>query len=242
MAGTFTAINDHEFSVVWRGYDREQVRALLDQIEASFREVEQWATEATARLENAEANCRRHYDVDEAMHAVFAAKDRLLERARRRADRIESEAEQRARVDYEEAAAAIISDAEKEARRIIEGALVTSERVQYESILTDAHTEATRIVEEARMRAERLDAEAPMGEVVVVDLTDNGEATETENDDRLTRYERQTAALPSMGEDASELLKSLRSLREEPSGRTLRDETTRAPGYVGHAPQCARDD
>ncbi len=137
MAGSSAAVDDREFLVVRKGYDRDQVKAYLGQVEVSFRQLERWAEDAKARLRLAEEKGRRLYDVDEAMVAVFAAKDRVLARGRLQAERIEAEAREQARVDYEDAAAEIIREAEEEARRIIQGAL-TSVRVQYESILEEA--------------------------------------------------------------------------------------------------------
>jgi hypothetical protein len=43
-------VDDREFAVVPMGYDREQVKAHLGEVEASFRELERWAEEAKARL------------------------------------------------------------------------------------------------------------------------------------------------------------------------------------------------
>jgi cell division septum initiation protein DivIVA len=231
--------------VVRKGYDRDQVKAYLGEVEASFRQLERWAEDAKARLRIAEEKGRRHYDVDEAMIAVFAAKDRVLERSRLRAERIEAEAREQAGADYEDAAAEIIEEAKEEARHIIAGAL-TSVRVQCESILREAQAEADRMIEEGRAEADRMIEEArveadrmieegraeadrlvsrsqaivtgskdTVGDSLVVDLTHDGGADQAEDDDapRRTRYERRSAKLPSIGEEASEILRSLKSLR-----------------------------
>jgi cell division septum initiation protein DivIVA len=231
-------VDDREFLVVRKGYDKDQVKAYLGEVEASFRQLERWAEEAKARLRLAEEKGRRHYDVDEAMIAVFAAKDRVLERSRLRAERIEAEAREQAGADYEDAAAEIIEGAKEEARHIIAGAL-TSVRVQYESTLEEARAEADRMIQEARAEADRMIQEAraeadrlvarsqaivagsedAVGDSLVVDLTHDGGADEAEDDDapRRTRYERRSAKLPSIGEDASDILRSLKSLREDSS-------------------------
>lgn len=224
MVGSSAVVDDREFLVVRRGYDRDQVKAYLGQVEVSFRQLERWAEDAKARLRLAEEKGRRLYDVDEAMIAVFAAKDRVLERSRLQAERIEAEAREQARVDYEDAAAEIIREAEEEARRIIEGAL-TSVRVQYESILEEARAEADRTVVDARAEADRIVSQAHAGvtssedapgDSLVVDLTYDEGADQADDDDspRRTRYERNSAKLPSIGEDASDILRSLERLRD----------------------------
>ena len=228
MVGGSAGVDDRVFPVVRKGYDQEHVRAYLSEIEASFQDWERWAQGAKARLKIAEEKARSPDEVDEAMIAVFAAKDRIVEQGRLRAEQIEAEARERARVDYEDAAGAIIREAEEQARRIIEGGVVTSERVQYESILEEAQAEADRIVGAARDEAERLIAQAqanatmseePAGDALVVDLTHSGGLDEADDDVslRLTRYQRRSAALPSIGEDASDVLRSLERLRKDPS-------------------------
>jgi DivIVA domain-containing protein len=222
MFGRSAAVDDREFHVVRKGYDKDQVKAYLGDVEVSFRQLERWAEDAKARLRLAEEKGRRLYDVDEAMIAVFAAKDRVLERSRLRVERIEAEAREQAGADYEDAAAAVIEEAKEEARRLIEGAL-TSVRVQYESILSEARAEADRMIEEARAEAERLRSQAivtgsedAVGDSLIVDLTHDGAQTKPKGDGALrrSRYERNSAMLPSMGEDASDVLGSLKSLRE----------------------------
>ena len=238
MVGSST-VDDREFQVVRKGYDRDEVRAYLGEVEVSFHQLERWAEDAKARLRVAEEKGRRHYDVDEAMVAVFAAKERVLERSRLQAERIEAEAREQAGADYEAAAAAIIGEAEEEARRISEAGLATSERVQYES-LGEARAEAERIVEEARAETDRMIEEAraeadrmikqanatvtssedAAADILVVDLTSDGGTDDDADDEgtqRRTLYERRSAGLPSIGEGASEILRSLEILREDSS-------------------------
>ncbi len=213
IVGSSVVVDDREFLVVRKGYDRDQVKAYLGEVEVRFRQLARGAEDAKARLRLAEEKGRRLYDVDEAMAAVFAAKDRVLARGRLQAERIEAEAREQARVDYEAAAAEIISEAEEEARRIIEGAL-TSARVEYESILEEARAEADRIVSQAH--AGVTSSEDAPADSLVVDLTHDDGADEAEDDDapRRTRYERRSAKLPSIGEDASDILRSLKSFRD----------------------------
>jgi DivIVA domain-containing protein len=199
MVGSFIAVADREFSVVWGGYNREEVKAYLGEIETSLRELRRWVEEAKARLKIAEEKRRGPYDVVEPMLAVFAAKDRVLDRGRHQAERIKAEAREQARVDYEDAAAAIITEATQEARGIIE----------------DARAEAVGLM--AQSQAIVTSSEDVAADSLVVDLTHNGGADEAEDDgaQRRTRYERNSARLPSIGEDASDVLRSLESLRED---------------------------
>ena len=199
MVGSFIAVADREFSVVWGGYNREEVKAYLGEVETSLRELRRWVEEAKARLRIAEEKRRRPYDVVEPMLAVFAAKDRVLDRGRHQAERTKAEAREQARVDYEDAAAAIIAEATQEARGIIE----------------DARAEAVRLM--AQSQAIVTSSEDVAADSLVVDLTHNGGADEAEDDgaQRRTRYERNSARLPSIGEDASDVFRSLERLRED---------------------------
>jgi len=213
------------FPVVRKGYDIEQVRAYLSEVEASFREWERWAVEARARFEIAEDKARSPDDVDEAMIAVFAAKVRIVEQGFLRAERIEAEARERARVDYEDAAGAIIREAEDEARRVIEGGLAGG-RVEYDSLLQEARVEAARIIEEARLEARRLvepsqadvtGQDAPSDSLVIDLRNDDGQEEAGDRSQRPTLYERRSAKLPNLGEGASDVLKSMENIREDPN-------------------------
>ena len=199
MVGSFIAVADREFSVVWGGYNREEVKAYLGEVETSLRELRRWVEEAKARLKIAEEKRRHPYDVVEPMLAVFAAKDRVLNRGRHQAERIKAEAREQARVDYEDAAAAIIAEATQEARGIIK----------------DARAEAVRLM--AQSQAIVTSSQDVAADSLVVDLTHDGGADEAKDDgaQRRTRYERNSARLPSIGKDASDVLRSLDSLRED---------------------------
>jgi len=222
-------VNDREFSVVRKGYDTVEVKAYLEELESNFRELERWAEEIRARLAIAEKRSSdAAAEVDEAMIAIFAAKGRVLDRTRLIAGRIKDDAKAQARIDYEAKSAAIIAEAEEEARHIVEGAAVTSARVQYESILGEARAEADRVLVEARAEADRVitgaranvtGVEDAPGNRQVVDLTsdigvDQAEDADDDGASRLTRYERHSAGLPSLGDDASAVLGSLGRLRE----------------------------
>jgi DivIVA domain-containing protein len=213
MVDGSAGVDDHEFPVVRKGYDIGQVRAYLSEVEASFREWERWAGEAKARFEIAEDKARDTADeVDEAMIAVFAAKDRIVEQGRLRAEQIEAEARERARVDYEDAAGSIIREAEEQARRIVQEAREDADRV-----VGAARDEAEGLIAQAQANAAM--SEDRSGDALVVDLTDRDGVDEADDDSSLrrTRYERRSAALPSLGEDASKVLRSLEGLREDTS-------------------------
>ena len=89
------ALDKREFSVVRKGYDQKEVKAFLAEIEANFRELEKWAEQTNARLAIAKENDSND-EVDEAMIAVFDAKERMFERARLQAEKIEADARERA--------------------------------------------------------------------------------------------------------------------------------------------------
>jgi DivIVA domain-containing protein len=179
------ALDDREFSIVRRGYDPDEVKAFLAEVEANLSQLEAWAESANARLEIAEEKSPAIADIDEAMVAIFKAKERVLNRAQLKAERIEAEATVRARADAElvgaaiiadardeaqriaEAtkqaradgelvAAGIIADARDEARRIAEVTLAALAPVTEESILEAARTEADRLIQNARAEADRL--------------------------------------------------------------------------------------
>lgn len=223
------AVDNREFSVVRKGYDTEEVKAYLEEVESNFRELERWAEKIRARVATAEERSRdAAAEVDEAMIAIFAAKGRVLDRTRLIAGRIKDDARAQARIDYEVETAAIIAEAREEARHIVEGAAVTSVRVQYESILGEARAEADRMIEEARAEADRVITEARAnvtgledapGNHQVVDRTSDVGVNQPEDADddgvvRRTRYERHSAGLPSLGDDASAVLRSLGRFRE----------------------------
>ncbi len=121
------ALDKREFSVSRKGYDKKEVRAFLAEIEVNFRELEKWAEQTKTRLAIAEQTDSKD-EVDEAMIAVFDAKDRVLERARLQAEKIEADARERAAAiesgarvpaDVDEAATALLADAERRAAEIV---------------------------------------------------------------------------------------------------------------------------
>ena len=91
------SIDTREFSTTRKGYDKREVRDYLEDLEQAFRELEGHARRTSQRVGDLErdlskARATERVSVDNAMMAVFDAKDRILDRARRRADEIEEEA------------------------------------------------------------------------------------------------------------------------------------------------------
>ncbi len=90
-------IDEKKFSLNRKGYDKREVRDYLEDLEQAFRELEGHAKRTSQRVGELErdlskARATERVSVDNAMMAVFDAKDRILERARRKADEIEEEA------------------------------------------------------------------------------------------------------------------------------------------------------
>jgi DivIVA domain-containing protein len=194
------ALDDREFSIVRQGYDPDEVRAFLADIEVSLSQLEAWAESANARLEITEEKSPVTADIDEAMVAIFEAKERVLKRAQLEADRIEAEATERARVDAEVVAAGIVAEARDEAQRMAEA----TERAR-----VDAEVVATGIVAEARDEAQRI-AEATLATLAPITEESILEATRTEADrliqnaraeaDRLVEDARAEAGAPLTSE------------------------------------------
>jgi len=149
-------VDEREFTIVRKGYDRGEVKDYLVEIEANLRRFEEWALRTNAKLANAEEKNQAIDDVDRAMLAVFEARDRVLEQARLDAQEIETETAERARAEAEVTAAEIVADAREDARRISETALAATTPPTAESVLVAARTEADRMLHDARAEADRL--------------------------------------------------------------------------------------
>ena len=91
-------IDRRTFTVVKRGgFDQREVQVYLEDLEQAFRDLELWAQRTRDRLTLAELEVERarHAEnaaVENAMSAVFDAKDRILQRAHEEAGRIEARA------------------------------------------------------------------------------------------------------------------------------------------------------
>jgi cell division septum initiation protein DivIVA len=227
------ALHKREFLITRKGYDREEVKAYLAEIEASLCELETWARHAQARLAIAEEKSDSIDEVDKAMMAVFEAKERVLAKARLQAERIEALAMKKARTDAGIAGDGIIAEAQEEARRIVEAALATTTPVSQHELLESGRAQADRLVEEAHDEADRLIREARAEAGKEPDqLGSELESTPQADDDnggelvvliddrdleqRRSRYERTSAGLPSIGEDAGNVVRIVERLREKP--------------------------
>jgi vacuolar-type H+-ATPase subunit H len=165
------------------------------------------------------------------MMAVFEAKERVLARARLQAERIEAVAMKKARTDAGIAGDGFITEAQEEARRILEAALATTTPIAQDELLESARVHADRLVEEAHEEASRLirkaRAEASkesdrQGELESTpQADDNGGELVVLIDDRnleqrRSRYERTSAGLPSIGEDVNNVVRIVERLRRKP--------------------------
>ena len=90
-----------EFSISRKGYTPDEVDTYLTECDVAFRELEEYAARlkhelAEARAEIARLGTLEQDAIDRAMLVVFDAKERILERAREKAQEIEDEARVRA--------------------------------------------------------------------------------------------------------------------------------------------------
>ncbi len=228
------AVDAQEFTVTWKGYDREEVRSYLAEIESELRSFEAWASHMRARLSIAEEKSAAIDDVDRAMVAVFEAKERVLQKARLRAERIEAEARQRARTQAEEEAATVVAEAREEVRRIAARTLaevrpmrdeperntITSTTTSwpekpggllpepsYESVGSESVHQL--LVE---MEGVRLELENP--EEASIGLDEDDGPILHDDGEKQSLYERTSADLPSMGDDPSVSLRLVQRLRD----------------------------
>ncbi len=106
-ADTLSVTEDHrapeesgaqrEFSTVRKGYDPAEVEKCLAEYDDAFRDLEEYATRLKRELEEARLEIGRlraaeQESVDNAMLAVFDAKDRIIQAAMERAQQIEDQA------------------------------------------------------------------------------------------------------------------------------------------------------
>ena len=134
-------IDERKFSLSRRGYDKREVRDYLEDLEQAFRELEGHARRTSQRVADlerdlAKARATEKVSVDNAMMAVFDAKDRILERARRKADEI-------------------VEGANAEAARI-KGAAISGTGGAEAGEIEAARAQADEIVAAARREADRL--------------------------------------------------------------------------------------
>ena len=90
-------IEETTFSVVRTGFDRREVTDFLEDLEHAFQDIEGHARRTSQRVVELErdlsaARATEKASLDNAMMAVFDVKDRMLDRAERRAREIQDEA------------------------------------------------------------------------------------------------------------------------------------------------------
>jgi len=233
------ALDDREFSIIKKGYDPLEVKAFLSEVESSWQDLEEWAHDAKARLSIAESRGIAENEVNEAMAAIFDSKERVLESARHQADRIQADAIARVRADQAEVVAKIISQAEEEARRIIQAASNSTESVTEEPVAASKPAEGDQRVDEAQTHSDPVLAGAQRepdrpidaaysiappqtnepDEVAPPADSDGASPTvvihDVDREERPSRYERTSARLPSIGDDAARVAGSLENMKLE---------------------------
>jgi DivIVA domain-containing protein len=90
-------IDEKSFSMVRKGYDPREVSDYLEELEHGFQDIEGHARRTSQRVVELErdlaaARATEKASLDNAMLAVFDVKDRMLDRAERRAREIEDQA------------------------------------------------------------------------------------------------------------------------------------------------------
>jgi DivIVA protein len=211
--GPSKAVDDHEFAVVRDGYDPEAVRRYLAQVDAYVSELEEWTQRLSTRLAVAEERMSEQAELDAATVAIFEARERVLEEARARAERIEAEAAVRARQSQEEAVVRILDEARAQAQRIIATAL-------------DGVEHARRRVAGPPPGDQPTDGGPALSDPTLADVfrlsgetdVDRYQPLQPERGDvaaavKPSRYERTSAKLPSIGEDATKVYGTLHRLR-----------------------------
>jgi cell division septum initiation protein DivIVA len=140
-------IDERKFNVVRKGYDKREVKTYLEDLEHAFQDIEGHSHRTSQKVVELErdlaaARATEKASLDNAMIAVFDVKDRLLDRAERRANEIKEDAGKQATSLIAEAAANRGREPELEQRAsVLEHDLAQSradgERLRMQ--LNDAH-------------------------------------------------------------------------------------------------------
>lgn len=208
--GPRSTAEEREFPVVRDGYDRDAVKRYLADIDAYVGELEAWVSRLNIQLAAAEERAGERTELEAAALAIFETRERMLDEARIRAERIEAEATVRARQSQDEAVTRILDDARAQARRIIQTAMDGASRAR----------------ERVREPSEPVWPEEPVAEDPtlpdVFRLSGDPDADWHEplqgaggGESKPSRYERTSAKLPSIGEDATKVYGTLHRLRGE---------------------------
>ena len=205
-------IDEHKFTLSRRGYDKREVRTYLEDLEQAFRELEGHARRNAQRVgelerDLAKARATEKVSVDNAMMAVFDAKDRILERARRKADEIEEQAH-------------------AEANRI-KAAAIAGEGGAPAGELEAARAQADEIIAAARREADRLMQDA--GSQNIEDLEAELAATAAQ----LRRAHADTSAAQEQLDTARKRIVELENSEREPSD--LEEKFAELENHLGAA-------
>lgn len=212
--GQRMALDARDFPVAKHGYDQGEVKAYLAGVETYLGELEDWIKRLTARLAEAEEQASAARELDTAAVAIFETRERVLEEAHARAKQIEAEAAVRARDSQQEIVSQIIADARAQANRIIQTALdgVAHAKSREPGPAPVAPMPPPEPVPPSSGGA-LADVFSLTGEPDV-DWHEPLQAEEGEQAiDKKSRYERTSAKLPEIGEDASKVYGSLHRLR-----------------------------
>ena len=141
-------IDERSFRVVRKGFDPREVKTYLEDLEHAFQDIEGHARRTSQKVVELErdlktARATEKVSLDNAMLAVFDVKDRLIDRAERRAQEIQEEAGKTASELLAEAAVARGREPELESRiadleQDLVRARADGERLRMQ--LNDAHT------------------------------------------------------------------------------------------------------
>ncbi len=141
-------IDERTFATVRKGFAPREVKAYLEELEHAFQDMEGHARRASQRVVELERNLAaarstEKASLDNAMLAVFDVKDRMIDRAARRAKEIEDQADKTASSMMAQVAAERGRESELESRisRLEQELVKTradSERLRMQ--LNDAHT------------------------------------------------------------------------------------------------------
>lgn len=149
-------LSGQEFSLRRDGFDRDEVRTYLQNMDARYRDLLVRSEDATVRLEQTEHELdklreNQQTSVDTVIMAVIEARDRILEQAHQRAREIEEEAESSTASSGHDPDPLLRGQAELEARGIIEAAELAAKE-----LIEAAEEEARAILGNAEEQAQDL--------------------------------------------------------------------------------------
>ena len=233
------SIDDREFSTSRKGYDKREVRAFLGELEANFRDLEEWTHEAKLRLQQAEFEAQKAKDaegqsVDAAIGAVLEAKGRILDRARTQAAEIETEARSRADaildgigVDEKDLPESLHA-AKREAADIIEDA-----QREAAAMRSDAHNAELQLEE---LSAERDRVRDEIDALIAeTRITESDQGIEIDPVGTLRRAEEQAMDIISDAEAAADTIRTMADVQAAAREIEIEDTRIQAKGIIEEA-------